>query len=256
MRNYLIITPNYNTWSAGVYVLHKLCHDLNGLNPGSAYLRWCDTTNPAWDTPLFDKQFKVKDAITIYPEAYHDMFGRRVRRTVRYLLHYPGMCPPRTKPLPDDDFQVAWSSVLQSPTKQPDHVLMLPHLESYPWRNKQLRREHICYYRGKTVGMEVPVLVDHTDHIEIPANRSRSNDYLCGLFNRSSLFYCYDEWTAVYLSALQCGCPVVLLPNGFMTREEMANTEWGLNGIAWGNDPDEVERTEPRSLIRYPGTSR
>ncbi len=254
-RRYLIVTPDYDEKSAGIWVLHKLCNDLNILQPGTAYVM-CGKTNPDWNTPIGrDLANLMRDGILIYPEAFNDTLGHN-GRVVRYILNKPGYCSPRTKVLPVDDFHLCFSRIFRSPEKPADQVLFMPHLADELCIDKHLPRESMCWYIGKSspiynenpnrapkhIGLQQICWHMQEDHILLPNDRSWPLSALIDVFNRCKLFFCYDNMTAVFKIATMCGCPTIIIPNGMFQREEFEQSEWGLDGLAWGVSELEIQR--------------
>lgn len=253
MRKYLIVAPNYAENSGGIWALHKLCNDLNEIQPDIAYIS-CHGVNPTFNTPTCENtELFIKNNIMIYPEALNDNLGHN-GRVVRYLLNKPGYCGPRIAPMPVNDFHLCFSRIFRSPHKPADHVLFIPHLNDAIMLDQKLPRSYICYYSGKA--MPVAGFDNHfyntvkkqlhlhrsINHIEIPTDRHWPLQNLIHTFNKCKLFYCFDNMTAVFKIAVMCGCPTIIMPNGTFDRNEFEQSEWGLNGLAWGDSYEEVKR--------------
>jgi len=72
------------------------------------------------------------------------------------------------------------------------------------------------------------------------------------LLRRSRVIYSYDNISGVNYEAALCGCLCIIIPNGPFTREDVAKGELGMNGIAWGTDPAEIERAMRSLPNAYP----
>lgn len=72
-RPYYIVAPAYRHNSAGIRVMHMLCHLLNRCGQ-DAYL-YSSTTNPMWHTPLLTNELRQqheqagRQPIVVYPEV-------------------------------------------------------------------------------------------------------------------------------------------------------------------------------------------
>ena len=66
------------------------------------------------------------------------------------------------------------------------------------------------------------------------------------------MIFSYDTLSGVNYEAVLCGTLCVITPNGPYSREDIAKGELGLNGIAWGTDPEETERAFKTLPCAYP----
>jgi O-antigen biosynthesis protein len=246
MRPYVIVAPGYNHKSWGVRTLHLLCHLMNDMGvPAFMHLNH-PITNPAWRTPTATPDH-IRDGIVIYPEIV-ERNPLRSRRVVRWLLSRPGYITGRPFRAGADDYIVAFSAMmddtkpilnLQTPNEGLFHPFHLPpkHGELfYVGKGQQAARRPI-YEDGR---------------IEITRTWPDSHADYAALLRRSTAVYSYDTLSGVNYEAALCGTLCIIIPNGPYTREDIAKGELGLNGIAWGSAPEEIERARRTLSDAYP----
>lgn len=251
---YYIVAPPYIRQSAGIRVLHLLCHALNLLGY-RAYIALRPTidenvTHPGLCTPLLTTRVIEYDflngltPIVIYPETVPgNPLGASI--VVRYVLNYPGLLGGDTS-YPESEICVAYSETLAASVPNVRQVLFLPASDPAVFRPfPRVARSGSCYYAAKYQAIYGGQLSDITkDSVAITRGRldSQSLEEIAALFRRSELFYCYEN-TALAIEALLCECPVVFIPSEFLT-EIIGIKEHGWDGIAWGTDPAEIERAK------------
>ncbi len=251
---YYIVAPRYTRTSAGIKVLHLLCHALNRLGERAYIIThpYCPppfvVTNPEFNTPLLTKHILDNDyeaglsPIVIYPET---VTGNPFLApfVVRYVLNFPGLLGGATHYDPDE-FCVAYSEHLAQSLPDCRMSLFFPASDPrvfnpYP----RVPRQGSCFYAGKYKYFHGGELFDITrDSVEITRDRpeSQTPEQIADLFRRSEVFYTYDN-TALAIEALLCECPVVFLPNPYMDRM-IGLRELGSDGIAWGTADEDVAR--------------
>lgn len=254
---YYIVAPPYVRTSAGVRVLHLLCHSLNRLGH-TAYLLlypampWhSNQIGPDLMTPVLNNEI-AKDhfergltPIMVYPETVAgNPFGSPC--VVRYVLNFPGLLGG-DKEYADNELCFSYGEVLAAHTKHPENILFLPASDTrtYHWPVGNTKRSGTCFYADKYQVAHKGKLFDITkDSIEITRDKpnSQTPQQIADLFRRSELFYVYEN-TALAIEAVLCGCPVVFLPNEHLT-DMIALKEIGKDGYAWGTDPAEIERAK------------
>ncbi len=252
---FYIVAPRYKPDSAGIKVLHLLCHHLNALGV-PAYLvirtRLFNQTvvNPEWNTPLLTQQ--VADhyeqagitPVVVYPGT---VSGNPLHASVvmRYALHYPGVLGG-DKNYAAEEMLYGYSHAIADFMGVPEQTLFMPTSNPnifYP-PNPETPRHGTCFWAAKyrQFSGQTPELAE-TDSVEITRGKDAlTPDGIADLLRRSQLFYTYED-TALVAEALLCGCPVVYLPNEYM-REPIGIEELGWDGIAWGDSPEEIARAK------------
>jgi hypothetical protein len=254
---YYIVAPPFTTLSAGIKSLHVLCDALNRegerahiLPFGDESYRYrTDITEPDLLTPILTQHCLRRHfdeglaPILVYPEI---VAGNPYSSdcVVRYVLNYPGLLGGDNY-YSEDNLIFSYSKELASHTKHPENTLFIPVSDTqifYPPEQKGERRG-ACFYAWKFKNIHGGQLLEITrDAFEITSglHDSLSPQEIADLFRRSEIFYAYEN-TALITEAALCGCPTVLLPSDYLDGV-IAGSELGNDGIAWGNEPSEVER--------------
>jgi hypothetical protein len=254
---YYIVAPPYVRTSAGIRVLHLLCHTLNRMGhtayvlmypamPWRAYQVGPDLITPILNHDIVKSHFERGIVpILVYPETISgNPFGGPC--VVRYVLNFPGLLGGDTEYAPDE-LCFSYGEVLATHTRNPDNILFLPAIDTriyYPPSEGQ-ERKGTCFYADKYQVAHKGKLFDITQNsIEITRDRphSQTPQEIADIFRRSELFYVYEN-TALAIEAVLCGCPVVFLPNEHLT-DMIALKEIGNDGYAWGTDPEEIVRAK------------
>lgn len=257
---YLIVAPKYNPKSAGVRVLHELCHSLNQMGQKAWLTIYPQLVMdkdqsahvcPGLHTPLMTQaildsyESRGISPIVVYPETMKDPL--QATHTVRYVLNYPGLLGGYTT-YPANDMIYAYSRCLaKAAGVGEERVLFLPVSETnifYPPAENS-PRSGTCFYASKYKNFHKGKLFPVTDgSFEITANQCNSltKPELGDLFRRSELLYIYED-SAIAIEAALCGCPVVFLPNEFLTNP-LGFDDLGMDGFAWGDAPEEVVRAK------------
>ena len=243
---YYVVSPLFTEKSAGVKVLHMLCHALN-VSGQRAYMipmntppqggeAYCaDFVTPPL-TPEAIRHYAAQntDPIYVYPEIIRgNPFN--AKRVVRWLLA-PAGAYGGDRAFPDTDSVWSYSTriaraaghpnLLTCPAADPGLFTPLPGVE----------RRGTCFYSHKHRLFGGTLTDDVRHSVEITRGMPRPD--LISLLQRSKLFYAYED-TFLIMEAVLCGCPVVLLPNDHFSECHTIE-DYGSNGIAWGNEPSQV----------------
>jgi hypothetical protein len=249
MRPYVIVAPGYTEKSWGVRTLHQLCHMLNMLDvPAYMLLIGGTATRLDWQTPAA-RSHHLRDGIVIYPEVVTDNF-LGAKRVVRWLLNRSGYINGTPVQYGPDDFVVAWSRMID--VTLPILNLQITNDGVFHPRDLPEKRGEL-FYVGKGRGAARSPLLEHS-RTEITREWPSTHPELATLLRRSLAVYSYDTLSGINYEATLCGTLCVIIPNGPYTRDDIARGELGLNGIAWGTAPAEVERavrTLPDAWPRY-----
>jgi len=254
---YYIVAPPYTRFSAGVRVLHLLCHTINRRGkvarivslPG---ISGFDTyTSPDLMTPLLDDRTR-KDhfdrgltPIMVYPEV---IAGNPFKSNcvVRFLGNFPGLLGGDIE-FNGDELCFSYSQALAAHTRSPENVLFMPVSDVKVFRPpaEDILRQGTCFYADKYKTVHKGELFDITNNsFEITRGlpTSPTPQEIAYIFQHSELFYVYEN-TALATEAILCGCPVVFLPNPHLTAV-IASEEVGQDGYAWGTDAIAIERAK------------
>lgn len=281
---FFIVTPPYVRTSAGITVLHLLCHYLN-ISGENAFIIHHPSQQTAIRSlpsycaaveqpqlpggvlaPILTQNFlefydkKRLTPIVIYPEVYDNplkasFFGR-------YILNFPGKIAPKYNEI--EDFSFSYTKTLgdsctalypdRPPTKD---VLFVPTCDLGFWNTKgaAARRQGSCYYcaKLKDVHHEQPEGVPEGS-VEILRSMDMSREEIREIFWRSEAFYCYED-TALSIEANLCGCPTVHVPNRFYSGVSLAENELGLDGSCLSGDAEGFARAQ-RTVAKFEQTMR
>lgn len=258
---YYIVCPPFKTHSAGIVVLHRFCHMLN-LAGYPAFMvierHWLGTygfpgysINGSLITPLLTSETAQKHhsegntPIVIYPDATK---GRPLKHGLAaiYMLNYLGLLGGEEK-YADDAFYFSYSKKIALTTPEPGRVLFVPASDPEFWTppERPVGRKGIVYYaskykhfHGMSVGSEVDGAVEITRDHYLAQTKLEIRE----LFRTCEYFYCYEN-SALAIEAALCGCPVVFIPNKFLS-EAIAEYELGNDGFSWSLHPDSVARAK------------
>lgn len=254
---YYIVAPPYARTSAGVRVLHLLCHSLNrrgyvarmlihpSVPPREEHIA-PDLMTPLLTHYLMRHHFaRGLTPIVVYPEVVRgNPFNAPC--VVRYVLNFPGALGG-DKDYPPEELCFGYSKALAAQTCFPDNILFMPVTDTrvfHPPAN-ELKRQGSCFYADKYKVVHGGKLFPITQNsVEITRDRpySQTPQEIADLFHRSELFYTYEN-TALATEAVLCGCPAVFLPNPHLS-EIIGAKELGPEGYAWGTDPKEIARAK------------
>ncbi|WP_051107473.1 glycosyltransferase family 2 protein [Curvibacter lanceolatus] len=244
-RPYYIETPPYRRSSAGIRVMHMLCHVLNRLGE-EAYV-FTSEVNPDLNTPTVTEDVvrrhlqAGREPIVVYPEIVSGN-PRRAKSVVRYVLNVPGLIGG-DKTFADTELIYAYGQNLLPANAPPDNVLFFPSVDSSLFNNRDnpldAQRQGILVYPGRHLNAlkEHPELAHGTVITSTwPASRSE----LAALMRRSEMLYCFES-TAIALEAVLCGCPAVVLRSPLFDGNAISSAELGREGMAFSDAPEEID---------------
>ncbi len=251
-NSYYIFTPSYTKTSAGIKVLHWLCHYLN-VKGERAYL--CvyppqdgQVTSAELYTPLLTEKTIADDfqnqccPIVIYPETINGN-PAQAPFIVRYLLNFPGLLGGEKNI--SRDFILSYSQLISESVERSDCTLFFPVSDPDLFKPIEAERKGTCFYADKykrAHGQKTLPITDNSFEITRNEPDSLTQAEVAKLLARSELFYCYEN-SSLIIEAILCGCPVVLLDNPFFT-ELIAKHEYGVDGIAFDTSPESIEHAK------------
>ena len=242
MRPYVVWSLNYKPDSSGEKVLHRLCHELN-LAGQQAFVSF-RRTNPEWQTP-FRRRLHVRDWIAVYPEV---ATGNPLRapRVVRYVLNKPGLLGGEPVYDPRETVFV-FSELFNTPGVPPERIMKLPAIELDIYYDRHLPRSGTLYYVGRSAKTR------DVAGTEVTTEMRRDRYALADALNRAELLVSFANMTAMLDIARLCGCPVMIVPDGSYTREQLENAG-PLDGIGWDEMPQPFDSDviRKREAALYP----
>ncbi len=258
---YYIFTPKYTRQSAGVKVMHFLCHHLNTLGypafivnfyRNSKHLSKDDIfayTNPDHIAPILSEdaflshKYLQKNPITIYTDT---VTGNPLRSSciARYLLHYPGhLGGEQEGNFNDNELIFCYSQKIKESLSESDSdVLFMPvcNTNIFNMEGVSESKQGSCFYASKYKNVhngKLSAITKNSVEITRGLPDSQTPDQIAELFKKSEVFYSYED-TALITEALLCGCPVVLVRNKFLKNDPLAVYELGRDGIGFSDDED------------------
>lgn len=269
---YYIYAPPYTRFSAGVKVLHLLCHHLN-KSDNRAFLIidtkiYCkNPTNFDLNTPILTKEIykhhlkQKKKPIVIYPEV---TAGNPLKAScvVRYVLNYPGLLGGTTS-FDKDELVFTYSNTLSKHVKLTDkQTLFIPASDTNifsPPANK-IKRKGTCFFASKyrDGGRELMDCTKGSFEITRGKPDSLKPDEIADLFRRSEAFYTYED-TALATEAVLCGCPAIFIPSDYLKQGPLGWNEVGKDGYCYGISSDDINQAKEsvaRGLKNYQKTEK
>lgn len=280
---FLIVSPPYTRASAGVTVLHLLCHYLNRSGESAFILQYPPECIPIRSLPsyatlqaqpefpggmlappvtqdvleFYDQQQLTP--IVIYPEFFDNPF--KARFFGRYILNCPGKFDTTYEER--EQFAVAYTKLLAEHCTDayPEHppitdVLFMPTADLDFWNTTgaAAKRRGTCHYAGTMQNIlnkrpdnlptdNLPANKVPDGSIEILRGRHMSRLQIRELFWRSEAFYCYED-TALAIEARLCGCPTVFVPHEHFSGIGVASDELGTNGSCLAGEVGGLERAK------------
>jgi hypothetical protein len=236
---FVIVAPPFVANSAGVGCLYRLCHELRALGFQAVMAVVADggQAAPGLDTPIIDlslgRVLCDRGFTAIYPETVPGN-PLAAASVIRWVLNRPGLLGGDA--VYSDDEHVFYYSEIFRPYIQNRIAgkLFLPTIDEsifYADENVSARRGLECFYVGKSVWRDGVINGDKM--FEITRNFPAKAE-LGKLLRAARVLYCFDNTTALACEALFCGCPVVVIPDGTLSRQDYENLELGTDGIAWG----------------------
>lgn len=270
--NYIVYAPNYDENSGGSIFLHQLgqaLHDMGEdvvlwpwnerpLTPGQKRIEMLRKPKRLFTPNWFHRRYKLPehintpiarhadlrpDSIVIYPEV---TLGNPLgaKNIVRWLLYKPGIKDPYEFTENEMFFIAGDMSDLPELTGGAPELYLWRRNRVY--RNEQrLDRSGACYMVRKGVDKpripetENATCIDGLGHAEV-----------ADIFNRSEVFYSYDEATMYSQFAAICGCLSVIVPGFYSNRAEWAAAHpIGRYGVAYGlDDVEHARQTQAKVL--------
>ncbi len=244
-RPYYIDAPAYRRTSAGIRVMHMLCHALNCAGE-EAYV-YPTVTNPLLKTPLLTQeimashQLSNRNPITVYPEVVPGN-PRQSGSVVRYVLNKAGLLGGSAT-FDAGELVFAYGRNALPEGGDPGNILFLPPIDTQVFNNIDnpcdTHREGILFYPGRyqSAAEEYPHIADNATLIT--STWPVTHQALAELFRRSELVYCFES-TAIAVEATLCGCPAVILPSPLFDGTLLSESEIGRNGIAILDNPEGI----------------
>lgn len=252
---YYIVSPKYIRTSAGIKALHMLCHALNRIGERAYIILHphhplnlgfnVNLLTPPLTSKVIQEDFeRGLTPITIYNETVPgNPFNSPV--VIRYICNYPGLLGG-DKVFAINEFLLAYSQNIGDVATCGDSILFIPtsDVKIFSPEPRQ-QRLGTSFYASKYQHVHGGNLFHNLKNsVEITRDLpdSQTPEEIADIFRKSELFYCYEN-SALIIEALLCECPVVMLPNPYLSSS-IAEFELGWDGIAWGCSESEIARAK------------
>jgi hypothetical protein len=258
--NYIIYSSSYDENVGGSIVLHKLCHVLNQLGE-HAYLwprkkkrydlRWVLKRKnfemcASFNTP-FASSKHLKNSIVVYPEIVSGN-PLQAKNVVRWFLHRPGYHTGKINYGENElYFSFDEASDDSAINTNPDNRLTILSLNPAYKNQNRGGRFGSCYMMRKGEGRLLIHDVENSIRLDGMSHRE-----IADVFNRTKIFYSYDEFTMYSQFAALCGCISVVIPASYKNRLEWVGKHpISKYGIAYGLDDIEHARETQYLVLEY-----
>lgn len=254
---YYIYTPRWIESSAGIRVLHYLCHALNCVGE-EAFLILSDIPNkreprinPKLKTPILTQEQALahfrgnRNPIVIYPETIKGNPLGAIN-TVRYLLNYAGLLGGNSTFHPDE-YVIAFSQNIGKHYQEISNnvvakILFVPPVNPSEFKINNQKKPFQLVYAGKYRSfIGPPPQVGNLPTIEIrrDGKEMQSRKSLKKLLADASVLYCFEN-SSLITEAILSGTPVLLVANEFF-GSMIAESELGWGGVRFITDENALE---------------
>lgn len=261
---YYIYAPRWINSSAGIKVLHFLCHALNQIGE-EAYLILSDPyfkseprINGRLNTPILSsEQAKMhskngRNPIVIYSETV-DGNPLKSENVVRYLLNYSGALGG-SEVFPDSEYLISFSKniALDYASKSGNRkteVLFLPPIEANEFHLNLRKKPFQLVYAGKYRSfVGTPPAVGELPTIEIyrDSRKMQTRAEVIKLLSEASVLYCFEN-SSIITESILSGTPVLLVSNPFLGNV-IAEHELGWGGMRFYGEENALSEAKDSIL--------
>ena len=233
--------------------MHELCSVLNQLGY-EAYVDSQAVSGNLW-TPQLTGAVQAahckagKKPIVVYPEVVKGV-PMGLGLPVRYVLNYPGLLGG-DKQYTNGELIYTFQNVF-CPGAQRLYLPIVNLKKLSEGRLESHERTEIAYYHNRYTKGGGQLRDFGLGALEISATFPDTNEKTLAILKRAKILYSYES-SAICLEATLCGCAVVLLPNPIcLPTIPESLTEVGDEGVAWGDEPEAVERALRTVAARMP----
>ena len=254
---FYIYTPRWIESSAGIKVLHLLCHALNEAGE-MAYLVICEESHedspringllktPVLTQEIADSHFKAKlKPITLYSET---ISGNPIGApfVVRFIANYLGLLGGPVN-FAKDDFIVAYSEKLTQDTAikldRKDIFTLFFHAIDPRLFDKEVEKENflLLYAAKYRIYFGEPDFKSKLNVIEIIRDgpHAQTRDEVLQLLGRASGLVTFEN-SAIVMEAILSGTPAICIKSEFFS-EGIADSEAKGLGYRWGYSEENLE---------------
>jgi hypothetical protein len=250
-----VYAPNFVTWSAGIRVLHLLCHELNSSGIKSYLVLHGprnnndSQTNSKWNTPILTKDIHLNYIsrgicpIVIYPES---ISGNPLQscRYIKWLLNFPGLLggPHQF----ENEFVIPYSEAIALKLMAENGIYLKPYflppldileIESALEVEADTRERYEVVYAEKfqSLGGKIQLKPRQKQITRFSKNSSNRVETL-QIIRNASCIHVYENSTVI-TEAILLGTPVYCHKNKYFD-EMIARFELGEIGCSWDSVPN------------------
>ena len=224
MKKFLISTHGFDLGVGGLKVLHKLCHLLNE-HGYDAYLIPVHFDQPfyvyeSYNIKMVTQEIldNLEDVIVIYPESWYGNY-LNAPHVVRWMIGPPSEAHIKTWNNSDLWFWFIPQYITDIYNKNKDNQLCITEQHRDIFYNKGFDRDLTCWTLRKAEGyVKEQQYIHPFDSVFIPYHAAGQLEELSNLFNKSTAFYCYDNYTYLSIQALMCGADSVVIPTKYTKK--------------------------------------
>jgi len=261
---FYIYAPPWRDSSAGIRVLHYLCHSLNVVgcqawlvlsNPKSKE----QLVNPGLDTPVLSKlQAKLhkslgRSPVVVYSET---ILGNPLKamRVMRWVLNFPGALGGSLH-FPKEEYVVAYSNKIKEHVSNCDDVLFLPAVDMNELPHGVAKQKGLALvYAGKYrsyVGAP-PILPDDPTELFRDGEAKLSRKEFLNEIAKAEKIYLFEN-SSVATEAVLMNTLAIFIQNEFL-GSIIAESELGSGGVSIGFEEKDLEKakdTLPEAKLKY-----
>ncbi len=261
---FYIYAPPWRDSSAGIRVLHYLCHSLNIVgcqawlvltNPKSKE----QLVNPDLNTPVLSKlQARLhknlgRSPVVVYSET---ILGNplKAQRVMRWVLNFPGALGGSLR-FPKEEYVVAYSNKIKERLSSCDDVLFLPAVDMNELPHGVAKQKGLALvYAGKYrsyVGAP-PVLPDNPTELFRDGKSKLPRKEFLNEIAKAEKIYLFEN-SSVATEAVLMNTVAIFIQNEFL-GSIIAESELGNGGVSTGfqeNDLEKAKHTLPEAKLKY-----
>jgi hypothetical protein len=257
---YYIYAPRWIDSSAGIKVLHYLCHALNQIGQeayivlSDPYFRTQPRINGKLNTPILtQEQAKMhvdsgRNPIVIYSETVKGN-PLKSQNVVRYLLNYSGALGGNEY-FPENELVISFSKNIAmdhaiKADVQQSGILFLPPVDMNEFKLSTLKKPFQLVYAGKYRSfVGTPPEVGDLPSIEIfrDGREMQTREEVKKLLSEATVLYCFEN-SSIITESILSGTPVLLVSNPFLGNV-IAEHELGWGGMRLYGEEDALSKAK------------
>jgi len=239
MKKFLISTHGFDLGIGGLKVLHKLCHLLNE-HGYDAYLIPVHFDHPfyvyeGYNVKMVTQELldNLEDVVVVYPESWYGNY-LNAPNVVRWMIGPPSEVHINTWNDSDLWFWYIPQYITDVYNKDSDNQLYISEQHRDIFYDRGLERNQTCWTLRKAEGhVSTHQHIHPANSTFIPYHAAGQLEELANLFNKSTAFYCYDNYTYLPIQALMCGADSIVIPTKY-SKETFLNGSELHKYVAFG----------------------